>query len=316
VARVLVTDHVSVDLELEASILEPLGVELVVAPATDEATLVDLASTADALLVCFASISRAVVEAAASAGCRIIARTGIGVDNIDTQAASERGIVVTNVPDYCLDEVADQTILLMLASARGLLNAAGSVRTGGWTFPRDIHRLRGGQLTLVGLGRIGRRVADRAVAFGLRVVAFDPFTADIQPPISRAETLAEALVDADYISLHLPLTEGSRHLICGETLQLARRRPILVNTSRGGLVDLDAVLTALDAGDLRGVALDVTELEPLPSQHSLRTHPRALVTPHMAFFSIEAEDALRRSATDEIARALRGDPPRSPIYPV
>jgi D-3-phosphoglycerate dehydrogenase len=285
VTRVLVTDHVSADLELELSVLEPLGVDIEVAGATDEATLVALAHHADALLVCYAPISRAVVESAASAGCRIIARTGIGVDNIDTQAASEHGILVTNVPDYCLDEVADHTILIMLAAERRLVDAARAVEAGNWAFPHDVHRLRGRKLALVGLGRIGLRVADRALAFGLEVVAFDPLVTDVSPAIVRVDTLAEALIDANFVSLHLPLTENTRHIINQESLGLAERHPILVNTSRGGLVDLAAVHTALDDGTLRGVALDVTELEPLPLAHPLRAHPRALVTPHMAFFS-------------------------------
>jgi D-3-phosphoglycerate dehydrogenase len=309
----LVTDHVSADLELELSVLEPLGVDVEVAEATDEATLVALARRADALLVCYAPISRAVVEAAASAGCRIIARTGIGIDNIDAQAASEHGILVTNVPDYCLDEVADHTVLIMLAAERRLVDAARAVEAGNWTFPHDVHRLRGRKLALVGLGRIGLRVADRALAFGLAVVAFDPLVTDVPPPIARVDTLAEALIDVDFVSLHLPLTESTRHIINQETLRLAERHPILVNTSRGGLVDLDAVQMALDDGTLRGVALDVTELEPLPLEHPLRAHPHALITPHMAFFSIEAEEELRRRSADEVVRALSSQPPRCPV---
>ena len=173
--------------------LEPLGAELVLAPATDEATLVELAASVDALLVCYAPIPRSVVEAAAGAGCRVIARTGIGYDNVDVEAATEHGIVVTNVPDYCLDEVADQTFLLLLACTRRLSMATDSVRAGGWSFDRGIHRLRGRRLALLGYGRIGRKVAERALAFGLDVSAYDPLVPAVEPPVWRAETLEEAL---------------------------------------------------------------------------------------------------------------------------
>lgn len=313
--RVVVTDHVFADLETERSVLDPLGVELVLAPAADEATLVDLAGGADGLLVCYAPVPRAVVEAAAAAGCRVIARYGIGYDNVDVEAATDRGIVVTNVPDYCLDEVADQTFLLLLASARALVPAVDTVRGGGWGFPREIHRLQGRRLALLGFGRIGRKVAERALAFGLEVVAYDPLVPAVDPPVQRADTLEEALAEADFVSLHAPLTPESRHLIRDETIALMRRSPVLVNTSRGGLVDLDAVVRGLDDGRLGGAGLDVTEPEPLPDGHPLRTHPKALVTAHMAFYSIEAERELQRRAAEEVARALRGEPPRCPVNP-
>jgi D-3-phosphoglycerate dehydrogenase len=311
--RVVVTDHVFRDLEPTREVLEPLGAELAVAPATDEKTLSGLVRDADAIIVCYAQVTRRVIEAAA--GCRVIARTGIGYDNVDVEAASECGIVVTNVPDYCLDEVADHTLALLLAFARAIVEAAQSVRDGGWGLPGgEMHSLRGRQLALVGVGRIGARVARRALAFGLRVVAYDPYVSD--PPVEGvelAQSLEEALAAADFVCLHAPLTAESRHLVRDETIALMRKAPVLLNTSRGGLVDLEAVTRALEQGRLAGVALDVTEPEPLPVGHPLRTHPRAIVTPHMAYHSEEAQHELQLLAADEVARALRGDPPRSPV---
>jgi len=313
--RVVVTDHVFGDLEIERSLLEPLDAELILAPSADEATLAALAREADALLVCYAPVRRAVIEAAAANGVRIISRYGIGIDNIDVEAASEHGILVTYVPDYCLDEVADHTLALLLAAARGVVQAVESVRGGGWAVPQvGIHSLRGRQLTLVGLGRIGLKVAERALPFGFRIVAYDPFVAAPPlPGIELAPSLAEALADADLVSLHVPMSAENHHLIDDTTLALMRCAPVLINTSRGGLVDLEAVTRALQEGRLSGVALDVTEPEPLPAEHPLRTHPRALVTPHMAFYSAEAQQELQRRAADEIARAFRGEPPRSPV---
>jgi D-3-phosphoglycerate dehydrogenase / 2-oxoglutarate reductase len=316
-ARIVVTDHVFASLDLERSILEPLGAELVLAPASDEATLSVLAEQATGIIVCYARITQSIIGAAARGGCRIIARYGIGYDNIDVAAATEAGILVTYVPDYCLDEVADHTIGLLLATGRGIMTAASDVRTGGWTVPRaSVHRLQGRQLTLLGTGRIGRRVAARALAFGLELVGYDPFVAkwDLDG-VRRATTLEQALGDADFVSLHAPMTPANRHLVSARTLAMMHRSPILINTARGGLVDLDSVVAALDDGRLGGVALDVAEVEPLPVGHPLRRHPRALITPHMAFFSIEAQDDLQRRTADEVARALTGLPPRCPVNP-
>ncbi len=313
--RVVVTDQVFGGLEIERSLLEPLDVELVEAPATDERTLADLARTAHGLLVCYAPVPEAVVGAAAQAGCRIIARYGIGYDNVDVAAASRHGIVVTNVPDYCVDEVADHAMALLLALARRVVDAAVAVRGGGWSMPKEaIHRLQGRRLALIGVGRIGRALARRARAFGLEVVGFDPFVRDWEAAgAAPAASLEAALAEADVISLHAPLTAESRHLIDDRTIGAMRRSPIVVNTARGGLVDLDAVHRALDDGRLGGVALDVTEIEPLPPDHPLRTHPRALITPHMAFYSIEAQAELQRRAAEEVARVLRGEAPRCPV---
>jgi D-3-phosphoglycerate dehydrogenase len=313
--RVVVTDHVFPDLEPTRELLEPLGAELVLAPGTDEDTLVELVRDADAIMVCYAPLTRRVIEAAAAGGVKVISRTGIGYDNIDIPAATEHGILVTYVPDYCLDEVADHTVALMLAAARRVVEAAATVRDGGWSAPAgEIHSLRGRQLTLVGIGRIGARVAERALAFGLRVVAYDPYVSE--PPVAGIElasSLEEALADADLVSLHAPMTPENRHLVRDETIALMRRAPVLVNTSRGGLVDLDAATRALADGRLAGVALDVTDPEPLPEDHPLRRDPRAIVTPHMAFQSVEAQVELQRRAADEVLRAFRGEPPRSPI---
>lgn len=313
--RVLVTDHVGADVDLERSLLESGGLELVVAPDTSEDTLIRLAAEVDALLVCYAQVQRRVVEAAGEGGVRVIARTGIGWDNIDVEAAQRAGITVTNVPDYCLDEVADHTVALLLVLARRIFAGMESVRHGGWEFPRgSIRRLAGRRLALIGVGQIGRRVAGRAAALGLTVVAYDPFFEDwASVPVERATDLHEALAEADLVSLHVPLTEDTHHLVDEPALAAMRRSPALVNTARGPLVDLDAVTAALVAGRLSGVALDVTDPEPLPVDHPLRSHPDAIVTPHMAFYSVESEDELRRLACEEVLRALAGDPPRSPV---
>jgi len=302
-------------LDVERAVLEPLGLDLVPAPATDEATLAREARSATALLVVYARITEPVIVAAAEAGCRVIARCGIGVDNIDVEAATRHGVQVTNVPDYCLDEVADHTLALLLCAARGVVQAASEVREGAWQVPRGgIRRIQGRRLALVGIGRIGRRVGARARAFGLEVIGFDPYLSpwDLEG-VQRASSLVEAISEADFISLHAPLTPENRHLIDAAAVAAMRRAPVLVNTARGGLVDLEAARRGLEEGRLSALALDVTEVEPLPADHPLRRHPRALITPHMAFYSEEAEHELRQRAAEEVARAVRGEPPRCPV---
>lgn len=312
--RVVVTDQVFGGIEIPRAILEPLGAELVEAPSTDEDTLVALAEHADALLVCYANVSARVVEAAARGGCRIISRTGIGVDNIDLDAAARAGITVTNVPDYCLDEVADHTLALLLAAARELASSAQAVRDGGWAVPHGrVRRIAGQRLALLGLGRIGQRVVKRALPFGLNVVVYDPYVTEPMAGTSQAHSLEEAVADADYVSLHMPLTTETHHLVDDGLIAAMKQAPVIINTSRGGLIDLDAAMRALENGRLGGLALDVTETEPPPADSPLRTHPRVLLTPHMAFYSTEATDDLQARAADEVARALRGDAPRSPV---
>lgn len=315
-ARVLITDQVFGGTTIERRVLEPLGVDVIEAPSTDEATLARLASGVAGLLVCYAKITDAVLEAAAPT-CKVVSRYGIGYDNIPVATATRLGMVVTNVPDYCLDEVADHTMALLLAMARRVAQMDRDVRTGTWKVPNSgIHRLAGRRLALIGVGRIGRRVAVRAQAFELEVVAYDPFvqTWDLSG-VTRVDSVEEAVADADFVSLHAPLTAENHHLIGPATIAQMRRTPVIVNTSRGGLVDLQAVTEALRDGRLSGVALDVTEPEPLPTDHPLRTHPLALVTPHASFYSAEAQDDLQLRVAEEIARSLQGEPPRSPVNP-
>jgi D-3-phosphoglycerate dehydrogenase / 2-oxoglutarate reductase len=314
--KVLVTDHVFAHLETEAEILEPIGAELVLAFGTSEEELVDAARDCEAMLVCYAKVTEPVIAAAAEAGCRIISRYGIGYDNIDVAAATERGLLVTYVPDYCLDEVADHAMALLLALARGVHHAGLAVRDGDWKVPQGaVHRIQGSRLAVIGVGGIGRRVVDRARAFGIEAVGVDPYLKEWNVAAERASSFVDAVAEADYVSLHVPLTDENRHLIDAESIAVMRRAPVVVNTARGPLVDMDAAVEALDSGRLGGVALDVTETEPPPLEHPLRSHPRAVLTPHMAFYSVEAQEELQRRAAQEVARALSGEPPDRPVNP-
>jgi D-3-phosphoglycerate dehydrogenase len=316
--RVLFTDTDLASFEIEEEVLRPLGAEIKLAASSDEATLIAEAAEAAVIVVDRAKVSEPVIASAASGGCRAIVRYGIGYDNLDLLAAERHGIPVANVPDYCLDEVADHTIALLLAHARRIIEATASLRAGGWRVAKGlVPRLVGQHLGLVGLGRIGRRVAARAAAFGLVVVAYDPMlTKADESGIEMMGTLEELYEVADYISLHLPLSAETTHLIDERALWAMRRKPLLINTSRGGLLDLALMTRALDDGVLSGLALDVFEHEPVAAEHPIRSHPLAILTPHMAYYSNKSERDLARQVAEEVARALGGEPLLNPLTSV
>ncbi|WP_248826935.1 C-terminal binding protein [Frankia umida] len=312
--RVLATDIAWPTADVERAVLAEAGATLVVAPTGDRAELAALAADVDAILTCFAQVPAEVLDAAPR--CRTVARYGVGVDNIDVEHATRLGMVVSNVPTYCTDEVADSALLGILALARRLVPFTRDVAAGGWgrSVPGTSVRLRGRVLGLVGLGAIGSALVPRARAVGLDVVAFSR-SGGVDPGIHRAASLEELLREADIVSLHVPLTDGTRHLI--GTRQLAAMKPMawLVNTARGGLVDTAALLAALDAGVIAGAALDVTEPEPLPADHPLRGRADVVLTPHVAFSSDGSLAELARKAAGNVVDVLRGRVPQSVVNP-
>jgi D-3-phosphoglycerate dehydrogenase len=315
--RVLVTDHPFSSLDPERDVLNPLQVELKLAAETDERSIAASASGISGMLVCYAQITPAIIRAAAAGGCRIISRYGIGYDNIDVGAATHAGIVVTTVPDYCLDEVADHTLALLLAHARAVVSSDAALRHGDWHLPaHPVHRLANRTVALIGFGAIGRRVAHRLQSCRLKVIVYDPYAdrAGVTGVI-WADSAEEAVAEADFITLHVPLNDETRHMVNSHLLGNMTRRPVLINTARGGLVDLDDAVAALNDGTLTGLALDVVEPEPLQPEHPLLSDPRVIITPHIAFHSEESQLELQRRAAEEVARVLRGELPRNPRNP-
>jgi D-3-phosphoglycerate dehydrogenase / 2-oxoglutarate reductase len=312
---VAVTDYVFPSLEPEQRVLAPLGVALRPAQCKSEEEIIKLTRGADAVLNCYAKITSRVIENLDR--CKIISRYGIGVDNVDVVAATRAGILVTNVPDYCIDEVSDHALALLLALARRIVAADREAKGGAWDVVAhaEIHRLRGQTLGVVGFGKIAIAVASKAQALGLRVLAHDPYL-DVEL-IARhgvqAVDLETLLRESDTVSIHVPLSPETRNLI-GQG-ELARMKPtaLLINTSRGGIVDEQALAVALKEGWLGGAALDVLNVEPPPPDHPLRQAPNLILTPHLAFYSRESVIELQTKAAEEVARALKGEPPRSPV---
>ncbi|WP_086748737.1 C-terminal binding protein [Streptomyces scabiei] len=307
---VLLTDYAWPDDSVERSVIEAAGHTLVTGPAepaSAEAIEELVAEHRPAgILTCWAPVSATAIGT--SPDLRIVVRLGVGLDNIAVEAATDRGVWVTNVPDYCVEEVADHAVGMVLAWTRGLALFDRDVRTGRWN-PAGARLRRLSTLTcgVVGYGRIGRATAGRLGAFGCRILAHDP-----HPPTDTLGVemvgLEELLRRSDVVILHVPLTPDTHHIIGSGQLALMRRGGLLVNVSRGGLVDTDAVIKALDSGHLDGAAFDVLESEPhVPD--GLLAQPGALLTPHVAFSSDSSVTELRRRAAEEVVRILAGQAP-------
>lgn len=312
--RVLLTDHPWPGIEIERDILGPYGVEIVDAPDDSEATLARLAVDVDAIATCWGQVTGKVIESACN--CRVICRMGIGLDNIDIRTATSQGILVTNVPDYCVEEVADHALGLMLALARNIGFYHQRTKNGEYALPAGppMNRLRGRRLGLIGFGRIGRAVFERARAFGLDVVASTPTGNDYGTGCPMAP-LEELLSTSDVISLHAPLTDDTHHLLNTRTFAEMKPGLIVVNTSRGPLIDPDALYAAIKSGQVRGAGLDVFEPEPPDLSLPLYRHEAVIVTPHAAFVSEESVVELRKRVAQQIVAVLSGDVPENVVNP-
>ena len=313
----VITDSNYLNNDPERSVLESAGFRVVLHNCKTAEELKEAGREADAVLVQFAQITEDVMKAWER--CQIIVRYGIGYDNVDIRAAEKLGIQVCNVPDYCMDEVADHTCALILASLRKLLPFHESIRRGEWSvegIARPMKSFANTTIGVVGFGRIGRNVCRRLAPFGFRIMVYDPY---LKPGMEsafgavRMESLEDLLRESDVVSLHLPLMPETRHLIDEQALRLMKPHAVLVNTSRGGLVDTAALARALRGKALGFAALDVFEEEPLPPDHPLRSCDNVLFTPHAAFYSDESLLRLQRQAAEEIVRWFRGEPPASPV---
>jgi D-3-phosphoglycerate dehydrogenase / 2-oxoglutarate reductase len=310
---VVITDCDHGDVDPELAVLDGHDVELRVLACRTPEEVAAQAGGADVLINQYVPITAAVLDALPR--CRLVVRYGVGVDNVDLQAAAERGVWVANVPDYGRDEVADHTLALALALLRGVVALDRSVRDGTWDLDpaRPLRRLATLTWGVVGCGAIGTAVARRAAGLGMRVLGYDLPTVRSEAPIERVP-LEELLEEADLVSLHAALTPDTRHLVGAAALARMRPTAHLVNTARGGLVEEAALLAALDAGVLAGAALDVLEHEP-PDElgWKLARHPRVVATPHAAWYSEEAFHTLKSEVAREALRVLGGGAPRSPV---
>lgn len=310
-ATVAVTDHPFPHLEAARAVLEPAGHVVVEHQCATAEEVAEACADADGVLNTYAPMPGEVIDALAH--CRGIARFGIGVDTIDLERATARGIPVTNVPDYCISDVAAHTLALLLGVQRRVVQLDRRVRAGTWDpfAAGPIRRLGDLRLGLVGAGRIPRAVATGAAALGMRVLAFDPYVADADWPagMERRDTLDDLAAECDVLSVHAPLTTETHHLIDAAVLERMPEDAVLLNTARGGLVDTDALVQALRAGTIAGAGLDVLEQEPPAAHAELLELDQVVLTPHVAFYSEASLVELQRKAAEQLLAALAGERP-------
>lgn len=311
--KVVIADPPATECDVEAAAFAASGLSLETRylGTRDPAQVLEHAADADALIVSWVTLTRETI--AQLEHCRVIARFGIGVDMIDLDAATDHGILVCNTARYCLDEVSNHAIALLLMLNRHILQDVDSMRSGGWfrtngTPPR---RLAGQRLGLVGLGNIGRLVAAKGRGFGLDVVAYDPY---LQEQHTRMDSiplvgLDELMSSSDYVSVHCPLNASTRHLLGERELALMKATACLINTARGPIVDQTALTARLTSGALAGAGLDVFEVEPLAADDPLRSLENVILTPHAASVSAESTVECRRTAVEHVVTVLQGGVP-------
>jgi len=313
---VAVTDSVFPNLDPAREVLSKIGADLHLASEPKPDSILRVAKDADAILTTYAKVTAEMIPQLSR--CRIIGRFGIGVDNVDIPAATGKGIVVTRVPDYCLDEVSDHAMALLLALVRKIPFLNARSHSGIWEMKAavPIHRLRGTVLGLVAFGQIPQLVAPKAKSFGMRVVTYDPYIPDdvlANAGVGRVE-FDELVKISDYISIHTPLMPATHHLFNADVFKRMKPTAYLVNTARGPIVDEAALAEALDKKEIAGAALDVMEKEPTTSS-SLFGRDNVIITPHSSFYSEESLVDLQTKAAEEVVRVLTGQAPRNPVNP-
>jgi D-3-phosphoglycerate dehydrogenase len=317
--KVILTDHAFLNTDAERTALRGLADVIDASPLRTEDDVIRAAHDADALIIGFVPITARVMDALPKLKC--VVRYGVGYETIDVPAAAERGIWTANVPDYCIPEVADHAMTLLLALARKVIPLDASMRRNEWgavKASKPIYRIEGRTLGLIGMGRIGREVAKRAHGFGLNVIVADKYLSPDKATEAGATwvNLDELLSAADFISIHAPLTPETTHLLNADALGKLKPTAYLINVARGAIIDTTALAEALQAGKLAGAALDVFEQEPLPANHPIRSAPNTILNAHAAWYSEEAMAQLQRFAAEEVARALRGEPMKNPLAQV
>ncbi|MFL4977724.1 MAG: C-terminal binding protein, partial [Xanthobacteraceae bacterium] len=312
---IAVTDSVFPSLDPAKAALKRIDPELRMAKSASVDDILAVARDADAVLVTYAKLPGELLRQLKR--CKAIGRFGLGVDNIDVPAAREMGITVTYVPDYCLQEVSDHAMALLLALARKIPLSNQLVQAGRWDMPAvvPIYRLEGRVLGLLGFGNIPRKLVPKAKAFGLRVITHDPY---VGPDLLKSldvenVSLDELLQRSDFISVHAPLTPQTHGLVNADAFAKMKKGVLIVNTARGPLIDEQALVQALDSGQVGGAALDVLATEPPARDSPLLGRDNVILTPHTGFYSVDALNELQTKCASDVARVLSGE---QPVYPV
>ncbi len=312
--RVVIINHEYADLSFEIDRLRREGLELAEAQCATKAETIAALRDAVGIICIYAQLTERVL--AELTECKVIARPGIGYDMINVAAARAHGIEVTYVPDYGPDEVADHAVALLMALKRRVIEHGQNIRGGQWDYKLvgELHRLRDQTLGLVGFGRIGQRTAAKMREIMPKILAYDPYTPDdvfVRAGVQRA-TLEQVFKSSDVISFHSPSVPETYHLVRDETIRLMEKRPILINTSRGKLIDTSALMRALASGAVAGAGLDVLESEPSVPD-GLLDLDNVILTPHAAWYAVENELEVRTRAVEDLIRVIKGEQPRNPV---
>ncbi|MDI6600828.1 MAG: C-terminal binding protein [Thermoanaerobacteraceae bacterium] len=309
--RVYVTDYEYETLENERNVLSQIDADFIPLQCKTDEDVISMAADADALLVQYAPITKKVFEELKN--LKIVVRYGVGVDCVDLKAATKHGVYVCNVPDYGVEEVSTHAMALILDSVRNITKMANIVKRGTWDYKlsKPIYRTTRLTLGIAGFGRIPREVAKKAKPFGFNTIVYDPYVSSevLEEFGVRRVDFDELLKESDIISVHTPLTKDTHHLFNKEAFSKMKKGSYIVNTSRGPVIDGEALADAIEEGILAGAALDVTEKEPIESDNRLLNYDNVVITPHMAWYSEEAQVDLQRKAAEEVVRVLLGDKP-------
>ena len=312
--KVIITDCDHPTVEIERKVLNEIKPEFILAHCNTEDEVTKVAHDADGIINQYAPIDRRVIESLKK--CKVIARYGVGVDNIDVEAASEHKIIVANIPDYCIDEVSTHAMALILACARGITLLDRKRREKRWDFTlaKPLFRTQGKTLGLFGLGRIARAVAQKASGFGFKIIAYDPYVSRVNMKVELVE-FSQLLSDSDFISIHSPLTDETRHSFGENELRAMKKIAYLINTARGPIIDEKALYQALKKRWIAGAALDVMEKEPPDWENSLLKLDNLIITPHISFYSEESYIELKTKVAESVLSVLKGELPRAMVNP-
>jgi len=312
--KVVYTDSYHPNLGPEKAMLDEIDAELITKECKNEDETIEVCKDADALMVQHAKITRRVIENLSK--CKIIARFGVGYDNIDIKSATEHGIMVANVPDYCIDEVSSQAIAFIMALSRKIVLLNNSIKSGNWDhqIAMPIFRIEGQILGIIGLGRIGTATAKKALGLGFKVQAYDPYVSHTDLDVAFVD-FDELLRTSDFVSIHTPLTDETYHIISREELRKMKKEAFLINTARGAIIDESSLYGALRVGTIAGAAVDVFEHEPPLPNNPLLKLDNFIVTPHSSFYSEQSNDLLQLETTRAVVSVLKGGSPRSLVNP-
>jgi D-3-phosphoglycerate dehydrogenase len=315
--KVVVTDYEYEDLRHEEAVFAGHSIEFVKGKARTEEEVIELCRDADGIINQYAPLNDRVLSQLER--CKVISRYGVGVNTIDVDAATKKGIYVANVPDYCMDEVADHALALLFSFARKVVLLNERIKQGVWDYNlgKPIRRMGNQVLGVMGFGRIPRNLVAKAKAFGFHIVVYDPYVDAQIVRDSGAEpvSLEELFRQSDYVSVHTPLTKDTTGLVGRELLSIAKPNLVIINTSRGPVIDENALIDALQHGRIAGAALDVLEEEPIRPDHPFLGMDNVILTPHIAWYSEEAEAELRTKCARNVLDVLQGGKPSYLVNP-